>query len=435
MAPDIEQLLQRVLDDIDQNIRAPLTPRELAEHAGFSLYHFYRLFEAATGMSVQRYITRRRLLFAAYDMAQGKDVITCALEYGFNTHAGFYKAFRRCFGCGPKAWLASHQASRPVRVNLKEVIPMIDPQKLSPALYSWGLADKPISNECYPNTGHMAEHTFAVGSAHMLKIFSGLGEMHRQLHLHQALYSQGLAPRIIPTLDGQEHLSYDGLDLLLTERMTGQAADALQLLQSAESCAAIGNGLARLHQALQACPNTLCEEENMLHTLMGWAIPKAAEAMPLDPAWLQAYEARIGHLFPRLPVQIIHRDPNPDNIIMQDGHVTGFMNFELSRIAPRIFDLAYAATALLSVTLAKSPNAAEQFFPAALAIWQGYHAASPLSAVEQLALPDMVIAIQMICVAAFADSDTLAALEKTNQNMLRLILNKVELLTFCSKNA
>jgi Ser/Thr protein kinase RdoA (MazF antagonist) len=55
-------------------------------------------------------------------------------------------------------------------------------------------------------------------------------------------------------------------------------------------------------------------------------------------------------------------------------------------------------------------------------VWRGYHACSPLTAEELAALPDMVIAIQLICVAAFAGSDAYAHLADVNRQMLEMIL-------------
>ena len=50
---------------------------------------------------------------------------------------------------------------------------------------------------------------------------------------------------------------------------------------------------------------------------------------------------------------------------------------------------------------------------------------------EQKALPDMVLAVQVICVAAFAGSETLAALAKTNREMLKMLMaNEQRLHTF-----
>lgn len=55
-------------------------------------------------------------------------------------------------------------------------------------------------------------------------------------------------------------------------------------------------------------------------------------------------------LYPLLPKQLIHRDPNPSNIIVDYGEITGFLDFELTERNVRIFDPCYAATAILSET-------------------------------------------------------------------------------------
>lgn len=426
MSPEIMQIIQQSLDAIEHNLRAPITAKELADAAGFSLYHFYHVFEAVTGMSVGRYMTHRRLIHAAWEMSQGKDAISAALEYGFDTHAGFYKAFRKEFGCAPSHYLRTHQAAAPARVNLKEASRMIDMKKVTSALSVWGLAQEPVSNVYYTNTGNRSESTFAVGQTHYVKASDRLGELHRQAALHKALLCQGLAAPIVPTPDGQEVLRQDGMDFLLMQRLDGQPASAMHLLEHPQAARALGEGLARLHAALRTCDPLLCWTEDYAATLRDWAIPAASSAMSMDGDWLSSYAARIAETFPLLPAQIVHRDPNPDNILMQNDHVTGFLDFDLSRILPRIFDLCYAATGILSDTYPRLDGQQRlAFFEAAKAIWRGYHAVSPLTDAEWRALPDMVVGIQLTCVAAFAGSDRFAHQFDVNKQMLQFILQHI----------
>ena len=95
------QTLQTALDYIDDNIAGEISAATIAEKAGYSAYHFSRIFTGATGISVMSYVTWRRLQYALYDLSQGKKVIDAALEYGFETHGGFTKAFTRWFGFPP----------------------------------------------------------------------------------------------------------------------------------------------------------------------------------------------------------------------------------------------------------------------------------------------------------------------------------------------
>ena len=107
---DYRRILQESLDYIEANLTAELTASELAKMAGFSLYHYYRLFQSAVDMPVIQYITRRRLLHAIYAMSTGQSKTDAALTYGFDTYAGFYRAFQREFGYTPADFLSRYPA-------------------------------------------------------------------------------------------------------------------------------------------------------------------------------------------------------------------------------------------------------------------------------------------------------------------------------------
>jgi len=107
------KIMQESLDYIEDNIKCEISAQELSERAGFSLFHYYRLFQTAVGMPVMQYILRRRLLNAIYEIGQGKKMIEVALAYGFETHAGFYKAFVRELGCTPTQYLKKGKVNKP----------------------------------------------------------------------------------------------------------------------------------------------------------------------------------------------------------------------------------------------------------------------------------------------------------------------------------
>ena len=92
---DNRTIIQKSLEYIEDNLQTEITAAELAEMAGFSLFHYYRLFQQATGLPVMQYILRRRLLHGVYAMKQGSGKTEAALGYGFDTYAGFYRAFCR----------------------------------------------------------------------------------------------------------------------------------------------------------------------------------------------------------------------------------------------------------------------------------------------------------------------------------------------------
>jgi AraC family transcriptional regulator len=90
---------------IETKLREPITLRELAGAAGYSPWHAARIFKEATGLSPFEYIRSRRLTKAALLLRDGDDrVIDVALDFVFDSHEGFTRAFSREFGIAPKRY-------------------------------------------------------------------------------------------------------------------------------------------------------------------------------------------------------------------------------------------------------------------------------------------------------------------------------------------
>jgi AraC family transcriptional regulator len=81
-----------------------MSVENLAARAGFSPYHFCRVFQWDVGYPIMEYVRNRRLAFAAAELKSERRIIDIAVEYGFETHSGFSKAFRRHFGCSPEIY-------------------------------------------------------------------------------------------------------------------------------------------------------------------------------------------------------------------------------------------------------------------------------------------------------------------------------------------
>ena len=97
---------------------------------------------------------------------------------------------------------------------------------------------------------------------------------------------------------------------------------------------------------------------------------------------------------------------------------------------PRIFDLCYASTGVLCDAFRHADPAMRlRYFDVVRAIWAGYDAVSPLTAEERQALPDMVLAIELTCIAAFAGSDKLAQQFAVNVQMLEFLLAHIDRLS------
>lgn len=98
--------LLRLLHYIDQHIEEPLSATGIAEQAGYSPYHFSRMFTAHMGVSVMDYVRARKLAFAVPMLLGGARVVDVAARLGFSSHEGFTRAFRRVYQQTPTAFRA-----------------------------------------------------------------------------------------------------------------------------------------------------------------------------------------------------------------------------------------------------------------------------------------------------------------------------------------
>jgi len=88
---------------IDEHIREPITAKSLSNAAGYSQYHAARLFKQHTGRMPFEYIRERRLVGAAMVLRLDKvKVVDVALDFVFDSHEGFTRAFTKAFGIAPK---------------------------------------------------------------------------------------------------------------------------------------------------------------------------------------------------------------------------------------------------------------------------------------------------------------------------------------------
>jgi len=110
--------MQRTINYIETHIKEDVSADDLASLIGFSEKHYYRLFKAYTGISVMDYVRRRKLIHAIARLRRGERILDVALEYGFESHGGFAKAFKKQFGSSPQAYLSHTSAALPGPVSL-----------------------------------------------------------------------------------------------------------------------------------------------------------------------------------------------------------------------------------------------------------------------------------------------------------------------------
>lgn len=101
------ETVERMKKYIAGHLQEAITARQIAEAAGYSQYHAARIFKGETGLSPFEYIRKQRLIASAHTLRGGKArIIDVAMDFAFDSHEGFTRAFTSCFGMPPKKYSA-----------------------------------------------------------------------------------------------------------------------------------------------------------------------------------------------------------------------------------------------------------------------------------------------------------------------------------------
>jgi AraC-like DNA-binding protein len=97
--------VQHMQDFISAHIMQPITLLELAKSAGYSPWHSARIFKELTGRTPFNYIRSMRLAKAAAKLHDGGSrIVDVALDFVFDSHEGFTRAFSKEFGMSPRCY-------------------------------------------------------------------------------------------------------------------------------------------------------------------------------------------------------------------------------------------------------------------------------------------------------------------------------------------
>jgi AraC family transcriptional regulator len=103
--------VNRAIDHILQHLDAPLRLEVVARAAGFSPFHFHRIFRALVGESVAEFVKRVRLERALvlltrkdWPTRRRASLTDIALACGFASSSDFSRCFRQRYGVAPRAF-------------------------------------------------------------------------------------------------------------------------------------------------------------------------------------------------------------------------------------------------------------------------------------------------------------------------------------------
>ncbi len=134
--------INRVMDFIEQNIDAVFTLDHLSKKAGFSKYHFNRIFHSMTGESLFSFIQRIRIEKAAGLLITNKTrtITEIAFDCGFASSAAFSRSFKNRFQMPATQWRKAKRDTLDLESGLVECSeiknePTIQPERINTKIH------------------------------------------------------------------------------------------------------------------------------------------------------------------------------------------------------------------------------------------------------------------------------------------------------------
>lgn len=420
-------IIKSGINYIEKNLKTDITPEELAQMAGYSVWHYQRLFAQVTGVPLAAYINRRRLDRALAEISVNRKAVDAALDYGFDSYAGFYKAFLRIYGCSPKKYLSLYGTHQ----SIWEDSNMFTEKELQEILTNWNIPQNLTINDVKIVDGtKTADNVWQVGKDYLLKT-GDRAALQRNIRVAKALAEQGFAATVpVLTVKG-DYFTEDKNNFVLIRKANGSPLPKSD--RFGDKCGdygfKYGQSIARMHNALSEIEKDIQPyEQNLFYHVTEWALPEVQKKniqwnMGIPDSYFEDYIKNFGRLFEKLPKQLVHRDPNPCNILFEGEEVSGFTDFELSERNVRLWDPCYCATGILSEQR-DVKNAYDKFPEILDAVLHGYDSVNPLTAEEKQAVYYVICSIQMICVACFESTNEYKDLAKINREMLLYIIEQ-----------
>ena len=103
---DYVERVNRAIDHIVGNLAASLRLEDVSKAAGFSPFHFHRVFKGLVGETLNQFVKRLRLERALYMMshAPNRSLTDVALDCGFSSSSDFSRSFKQCYGAAPSVF-------------------------------------------------------------------------------------------------------------------------------------------------------------------------------------------------------------------------------------------------------------------------------------------------------------------------------------------
>ena len=219
---------------------------------------------------------------------------------------------------------------------------------IAAVLSSWSLRA-----EASPTTSPRVTRLQTPTGCFNLKESESAQSVERDLDLLEYLASLALpVPRYVATAYGQRYAVDQGSVFWLAYELPGHHFAQFRGPTGLEQVEQLALRLGELHPALAGAPSSHRfpvfgdAAEHLLAMLL-------ARPTPFDVDRLQRLRGKVSSLA-ELPTQLIHRDFHRGNVLFRGEAVSGFLDFDLVHQGPRLFDVCYCASGVLSESFSEA---------------------------------------------------------------------------------
>jgi AraC family transcriptional regulator len=144
--------LNSAIQYIEDNIEDDDALALVAKKTEFSMYHFQRLFNYLTDMSLSEYIRKRKLSRAVTELQEGERILDVAVKYGYTSADSFSRAFEKQHGKLPSE-VRKQGETYNIFTPLTFKIGIIGGQQMKcktikkPAFQMFGISSKPLYSD------------------------------------------------------------------------------------------------------------------------------------------------------------------------------------------------------------------------------------------------------------------------------------------------
>jgi Ser/Thr protein kinase RdoA (MazF antagonist) len=165
------------------------------------------------------------------------------------------------------------------------------------------------------------------------------------LQIYKVLRELGIpAPEVICTNQDKDYLVYNEKNYFLTRKLVGIHLSKEEVMDDKAKAQLVGKAIAKLHKAFSEMTNGFeFYDNNFVDELNGW-IRESLAKFAVGSFAYRIFDECVRDLelnYDKLERHLIHRDMHLGNLLFGDNKITGYIDFDLSQINARIFDIAY----------------------------------------------------------------------------------------------